>query len=106
MHLNERRQSRGEDESMPRSLPPTVIALGCVSLPMGHLRGTAFGLYDFGIGLATLMASTIAGILWAAAGAGAAFGIGAAVAMLAVSLLLLNPKPVVEHAARDRSERS
>jgi MFS family permease len=62
-----------------------------------HLRGTAFGLYDCGIGLATLLASTIAGILWAEAGAGAAFGVGAAIAMTAVFLLLLHSNPIVRH---------
>jgi MFS family permease len=83
-----------------------LLAASIADAAPRHLRGTAFGLYDFGIGLATLMASTIAGVLWAAAGAGAAFGIGAAVAMTAIFLLLLKPKPVGEPAALERSERS
>ena len=73
-----------------------LLAASIADAAPEHLRGTAFGLYDFGIGLATLMASTIAGILWTTAGPGAAFGIGAAVAMTAVFLLLLNSNPIVE----------
>jgi MFS family permease len=52
-------------------------------------RGTAYGLYNAGIGLAALPASLIAGLLWQGAGAWTGFGpsapflFGAALALLA-----------------------
>ncbi len=54
-----------------------------------HLRGTAFGLYNFAIGIAALPASLLLGVVWQATGSAlAAFGIGSALA-LASSILLL-----------------
>jgi MFS family permease len=82
-----------------------LLAASIADAAPKHLRGTAFGFYDFGIGLATFMASTVAGIFWAGAGASAAFGVGAVVAMTALLLLLLHSNPIVEPAL-DRSERS
>ena len=50
-----------------------------------HLRGSAFGLFNFAVGLAMLAASVIAGALWQLYGPSATFLAGAAFAM--VSLL-------------------
>ncbi len=58
-----------------------------------HLRGTAFGIYDVAIGVATFVASTGAGILWMSGGPIAAFGISASVGVIAAFILLLRPLP-------------
>jgi MFS family permease len=54
-----------------------------------QLRGTAFGLFNLGSGVAMLAASVIAGMLWDTLGAEATFHAGAAFAILALGLLLL-----------------
>jgi len=46
-------------------------------------RGTAYGVYNFAIGITALPASVLMGVLWQAAGPGAAFGLGAGLALLA-----------------------
>ena len=51
------------------------------------LRGSAFGVFNLAQGLALLVASVLAGLLWTAAGPSATFMAGAAFALL--SLLLL-----------------
>ncbi len=59
------------------------------------LRGTAYGLYNGAIGLATLPASLIMGFLWETVGIPAAFGFGALMAVLAAGgLWLLLRRPV------------
>lgn len=50
-------------------------------------RGTAFGIYNAVIGVAALVASLVFGVIWKTAGAPAAFGVGAMLAL--VSSLLL-----------------
>jgi MFS family permease len=52
-----------------------------------HLRGTAFGLFNLGSGLAMLVASVLAGLLWDRLGAAATFYAGAAFAGMALLLL-------------------
>jgi MFS family permease len=59
-------------------------------------RGRAFGLYHGAIGLATLPASLLFGVFWAALGPARAFGIGAALAALAAAVLTISGKPHVE----------
>jgi MFS family permease len=56
-----------------------------------HLRGTAFGLYYFCTGLASLAASTAAGTLWHAGGPSLTFTVGAAVAVVAAGLVAFAP---------------
>lgn len=56
-----------------------------------HLRGIAFGIYDFSGGVAAFVASAGAGALWAAGGPAAAFSISAGIAVAAVLVLLLQP---------------
>jgi MFS family permease len=58
-----------------------------------RLRGTAFGIFDLAIGVATFVASAGAGVLWVAGGSAAAFGIGACVAAAAALMLLFRPLP-------------
>ena len=52
-----------------------------------RLRGSAFGLYNFAIGLAALPASVVFGLLYKRYGALVAFGSGAAIACLSILLL-------------------
>jgi MFS family permease len=58
-----------------------------------ELRGTAFGIYDLAIGVATFVASSAAGALWVAGGPELAFGFSGVIAAAAILLLLLQPMP-------------
>ena len=58
----------------------------------GELRGTAFGVFNLISGGALLLASVIAGVLWSAFGAAAAFLAGAAFAALAALGLVAAPR--------------
>ena len=51
------------------------------------LRGTAFGFFNLVSGLALLVASTVAGVLWDQLGAPAAFVAGAVFSVLALAVL-------------------
>ena len=57
------------------------------SLVPPHLRGTAFGWYHCAVGLATLPASVVFGLLWQQWGAVVAFSTGGGLAALAALLL-------------------
>ncbi|MBI3911460.1 MAG: MFS transporter [Armatimonadetes bacterium] len=54
-------------------------------------RSTAFGAYNFAVGLGALPASLVSGYLWKWFGAPIALGFGAGVALLAAVLLLVAP---------------
>ena len=56
-------------------------------LAPADLRGTAFGLYNAVLGAGALLASVVFGLIWSAAGAAAAFGAGASLAVAATLLL-------------------
>jgi len=64
--------------------------------------GTAFGLYHGTVGLMALPASVIMGLIWNSLGAPAAFGLGAALALAAASILVWvvidRPAPAAQHA--------
>jgi MFS family permease len=67
----------------------TEKALVADLAPAG-LRGTAFGLYYAVLGIGSLLASVVFGLIWRAAGAAAAFSVGAALAIAAtLSLFVL-----------------
>jgi MFS family permease len=68
-----------------------------------QLRGTAFGMYEVAIGVATLAASAGAGALWMSGGPGLTFGMSAAVATIVLILLLLRP---MSEALASHPERS
>jgi MFS family permease len=53
------------------------------------LRGTAFGFFNLVSGIAMLLASVIAGLLWDSAGAVATFLAGAVFSLLAWMMLVL-----------------
>ena len=52
-----------------------------------HLRGTAFGFYNFAIGISTLPASVLMGFLWEKFSPEAAFSFGATLALFSALLL-------------------
>ena len=56
-------------------------------------RGLAFGWYNAIQGLGALAASVVFGLVWSAWGAPAAFGLGAALALLATALLIVMVNP-------------
>ena len=53
------------------------------------LRGTVFGLYNAVLGIGSLIASIVFGIVWTIDGAPAAFTLGAALALLSTALLFV-----------------
>jgi len=53
------------------------------------LRGTSFGIFNAATGVGALAASLVFGLVWKAAGAAAAFAMGAALALLASVLLFV-----------------
>jgi MFS family permease len=64
-----------------------------------RLRGTAFGLFNLVSGIATLLASVLAGSLWDQLGAAATFGTGAVFAALAFALVAIGPRSGVPPAS-------
>ncbi len=66
------------------------------NLVQPHLRGTAYGLYHFSVGLSTLPASLLMGFLWERFSPEAAFSCGAAMALLAAVLMWKAIKEGVE----------
>ena len=66
-------------------------------------RGTAFGWYNFTVGLGALPASVLFGVVWERWGAGVAFQMGAAIAATAaVGMLLAVPEPNDRLSSRSR----
>ncbi len=63
------------------------------------LRGTAFGLFNLASGVAMLLASALAGLLWDHWGARSTFVVGAALALTALLGLLLVPRPAQRPAS-------
>ncbi|MBX9856531.1 MAG: hypothetical protein K2Y26_13490, partial [Gemmatimonadaceae bacterium] len=59
-----------------------------------HLRGTAFGVFGLVSGVAVLLASMVAGVLWDRFGAATTFLAGAAVAVLTLVVLWRAPAAV------------
>ena len=57
-----------------------------------RLRGTAFGVFNLATGMALLLASALAGVLWAAFGAGATFGAGAGFCIVALVGLAISAR--------------
>ena len=52
------------------------------------LRGTGFGLYNAALGIGALFASVVFGLVWREIGPGAAFGLGAALALVATGMVV------------------
>jgi MFS family permease len=64
-----------------------ILAALIADTAPADLRGTAFGLFNLVTGVAMLIASVVAGVLWDLAGAGMTFVAGAIFAALACALL-------------------
>jgi MFS family permease len=58
-----------------------------------ELRGTAYGFFNLASGIAMLIASALAGLLWDRLGAGTTFAAGAAFSTAALAVLVLRPAP-------------
>jgi MFS family permease len=65
-------------------------------------RGFAFGLYYAVQGLGALAASVLFGAIWKWYSAAAAFGVGAALALVATALLFSTVKPTSTIAVTER----
>ena len=72
---------------MTQGLLATMVA----NTAPAYLRGTAFGLFNLVSGLAMLMASALAGLLWDQWGAGYTFYAGALISGVALVVLLIGP---------------
>ncbi len=70
--------------------PEKALVAACAA---PERRGAAFGAYHFAVGIAALPASVLFGLAWQHVSAPAAFGLGAALALLAALLLLVAPMP-------------
>ncbi|MGE3775211.1 MAG: MFS transporter [Gammaproteobacteria bacterium] len=58
-----------------------------------RLLGSAYGVFNLVSGVALLLASLVAGLLWEGYGAAATFGAGAVFAVLAAAMLVLSARP-------------
>lgn len=78
---------------MTQGLLATMVA----DTAPAHLRGTAFGFFNLASGIAMLVASVLAGLLWDQLGPGATFYAGALFSLAAVLMLALRSRrlPVV-----------
>jgi len=70
-----------------------LLAASVADAAPEHLRGTAFGIFYFVDGVASLLASSGAGVLWLMGGSGLAFGFGAALAAAVALMLVVRPLP-------------
>jgi len=72
---------------MTQGLLATMVA----GAAPAHLRGTAFGFFNLVSGVAMLIASVLAGLLWDEIGAATTFYAGAVFSVLALAILMLRP---------------
>lgn len=70
-----------------------LLAAMVANTAPAELRGTAFGLFNLVGGVAMLIASGLAGLLWDRLGAPATFAAGAGLAALSLLVLALRPAP-------------
>ncbi|MEK6244215.1 MAG: MFS transporter [Pseudomonadota bacterium] len=64
-----------------------VLATMVAATAPAHLRGTAFGIFNLACGVAMLIASVLAGLLWDTVGSAATFYAGAAFSVTALILM-------------------
>lgn len=70
-----------------------LLAASVADAAPDRLRGTAFGIYDLAVGVATFMSSAAAGALWMQVGPRLTFMAGACVAAAAMLVLVMGPRP-------------
>ncbi len=68
-----------------------LLAAAIADAAPERLRGTAFGIFDMAVGVATFAASAGAGALWMLGGPAASFVAGAALAAGAIAIVLFRP---------------
>jgi len=73
---------------MTQGLLATMVA----ATAPAHLRGTAFGFFNLASGIAMLVASVLAGLLWEQFGPGATFYAGAMFSLAALLMLVLRSR--------------
>ena len=73
---------------MTQGLLATMVA----DTAPAHLRGTAFGFFNLASGIAMLVASVLAGLLWDRLGSGVTFYAGAAFSLAALLMLALRSR--------------
>jgi MFS family permease len=73
---------------MTQGLLATMVA----DTAPAHLRGTAFGFFNLASGIAMLIASVLAGLLWDQLGPGVTFYAGAMFSLAAVLMLALRSR--------------
>jgi MFS family permease len=81
------------------ALTQGLLAKLVADLAPPHLRGSAFGMFNLMTGIALLLASVIAGLLWDSFGADMSFFAGAGFAMVALVLASRYPKGVQSEPA-------
>lgn len=69
-----------------------LLAASVADAAPDAFRGTAFGIYELAVGLATFIASAVAGALWMAGGAMLTFAAGACMAAVAILMLLIGSR--------------
>jgi MFS family permease len=74
-----------------------LLAAAVADAAPARLRGTAFGIYDMIVGVATFSASAMAGALWMLGGPWASFTVTACMAVGVIFVLLFWPIPKVVH---------
>ncbi len=77
---------------MTQGLLATMVA----DTAPAHLRGTAFGFFNLASGVAILVASALAGLLWDRLGAAVTFYAGAGFSLAAFTLLMLGRGRILE----------
>ncbi len=77
---------------MTQGLLATMVA----DTAPAHLRGTAFGFFNLASGVAILIASVLAGLLWDRLGAAVTFYAGAGFSLAAFTLLMLGKGRILE----------
>jgi hypothetical protein len=70
-----------------------LLAASVADAAPEHLRGTAFGIFYFVDGVASLLASSGAGLLWVLGGSGLTFAIGAGLATVVALMIVVRPLP-------------
>lgn len=73
------------------ALTQGLLAAMVAQAAPGDLRGTAFGLFNLASGVAMLLASVIAGLLWQHQGPAWTFGVGGVLGLLAIGVLAWQP---------------
>ena len=82
-----------------------LLAAAVADAAPARLRGTAFGIFDLAVGLATFTTSAGAGKIWSVFGAAGSFTVGAALAAAAVGALAVPGHAEAAGSARRQRHR-